>query len=190
MLGSFERRARKFYGTHDLFDGHLSRMKSVKLVTDGSCIGNPGPGGWAAILRHGDHKRELTGSEASTTNNRMEITAVLAGLQALREPCRVTVETDSEYVKNGITKWIALWKRRNWKTTSGGPVKNQDLWQALEEAASRHQVSWVWVRGHADHVDNNRCDKLARAAAGPGPKDEARNRKQQGHKRTKDRSAP
>lgn len=162
-------------------------MKNVKLVTDGSCIGNPGPGGWAAILRYGDHKQELTGSAANTTNNRMEITAVLAGLKALREPCRVTVEIDSEYVKNGITKWIALWKRRNWKTTAGGPVKNQDLWQALEAATSRHQVSWVWVRGHADHVDNNRCDKLARAAAGPQGK--ASKRGKQRPKRTKDRSS-
>ncbi len=140
-------------------------MKSVTLITDGSCLGNPGPGGWAAILRHGENKRELSGSEPETTNNRMEMTAVLKGLSALQEPCRITIEIDSEYVKKGITEWMAGWKRRGWKTASKQPVKNQDLWRKLDEAVARHDIEWRWVKGHADHADNNRCDELARAAA-------------------------
>lgn len=140
-------------------------MKSVKLVTDGSCIGNPGPGGWAAILRYGKHSRELSGGESRTTNNRMEMTAVLKGLQTLREPCAVTLEIDSQYVKNGVTRWMKKWKQNSWMTTAKQPVKNQDLWQELEAALERHQVRWVWVKGHANHKDNNRCDKLAKAAA-------------------------
>lgn len=140
-------------------------MKQVRLVTDGSCIGNPGPGGWAALLRYGSKSKELVGSASWTTNNRMEITAVVNGLEAIREPCRVTVETDSEYVKNGITRWIRLWKRNGWITAARTPVKNRDLWRALDDAASRHKVEWRWVKGHASHADNNRCDKLARAAA-------------------------
>ena len=143
-------------------------MKSVKLITDGSCIGNPGRGGWAAILRYGDHMKELSGSEDRTTNNRMEMTAVLEGLKALREPCAVTVELDSEYVRNGVTSWIHRWSRRGWKTASGDPVKNRDLWEQLHSAISEHKVQWVWVKGHADHDDNNRCDRLAREAAGLG----------------------
>lgn len=145
-------------------------MKRVKLITDGSCLGNPGPGGWAAILRYGKHKRELHGAERQTTNNRMEMTAVLNGLLALREPCDVTVEIDSEYVKNGITTWIRGWKRRGWKTASGQPVKNQDLWQELDKAVGVHEVQWVWVKGHANHADNNRCDELAKQAARQGAK--------------------
>ena len=140
-------------------------MKQVRLITDGSCIGNPGPGGWAAILRFGKHKKELSGAEARTTNNRMEMTAVLEGLKALREPCEVTVEIDSQYVKNGLTGWIHAWKRRGWKTATGGVVKNRDLWQELDAAVSRHKLRWVWVKGHANHADNNRCDRLAKAAA-------------------------
>lgn len=140
-------------------------MKSIKLVTDGSCIGNPGPGGWAVILRYGKHSRELSGSQARTTNNRMEMTAVVSGLQALREPCSVTLETDSEYVKNGVTRWMKKWKRNGWMTTAKEPVKNQDLWQELDAALARHRVRWIWVKGHANHKDNNRCDKLAREAA-------------------------
>ena len=140
-------------------------MKRVKLVTDGSCIGNPGPGGWAAILRYGEHSRKLSGGEPRTTNNRMEMTAVLKGLQALREPCAVTLEIDSEYVKNGVTRWMSKWKQNGWMTAEKQPVKNQDLWQELEAALERHQVRWVWVKGHANHKDNNRCDKLAKAAA-------------------------
>lgn len=140
-------------------------MKSVKLITDGSCIGNPGPGGWAVILRYGKHKKELSGAAERTTNNRMEMTAVVRGLLALREPCEVTVEIDSQYVRNGITRWIHGWKRREWKTASGDPVKNKDLWQELDEATAGHRMHWVWVKGHTNHKDNNRCDRLARAAA-------------------------
>ena len=140
-------------------------MKAVTLVTDGSCLGNPGPGGWAAILRFGDDKKELWGSERETTNNRMEMTAVIEALSSLKEPCRILVEIDSEYVKNGITKWMDAWKRRGWRTASKQPVKNKDLWQKLDEAVSRHQVRWEWVKGHAWHADNNRCDELARQAA-------------------------
>jgi len=137
----------------------------VTLITDGSCLGNPGRGGWAAILRHGSKKKELSGGEPETTNNRMEMTAVLEGLNALREPCEVLIEIDSQYVKNGITQWLAGWKKRGWKTASKSPVKNQDLWQALDEAVSRHTIRWKWVKGHAEHEDNNRCDELAREAA-------------------------
>ena len=140
-------------------------MKAVTLVTDGSCLGNPGPGGWAAIVRFRDHKKELWGSERETTNNRMEMTAVIEGLSSLKEPCRILVEIDSEYVKNGITKWMNAWKRRGWRTASKQPVKNKDLWQKLDEAVSRHQMRWEWVKGHAWHEDNNRCDELARQAA-------------------------
>jgi len=140
-------------------------MKSITLITDGSCLGNPGPGGWAAILRHGESKRELSGSAPETTNNRMEMTAVLEGLTTLHEPCRITIEIDSEYVKKGITEWMAGWKRRGWKTASKQPVKNQDIWRKLDEAVARHDIEWRWVKGHADHADNNRCDELAREAA-------------------------
>ena len=140
-------------------------MKTVTLITDGSCLGNPGPGGWAAILRCNGQKKELWGSEPHTTNNRMEMTAVIEGLQAIKEPCRIKVEIDSEYVKNGITQWIHQWKRRGWKTASKQPVKNEDLWRKLDAVLPRHQVEWQWVKGHADHADNNRCDELAREAA-------------------------
>ena len=140
-------------------------MKSVTLITDGSCRGNPGPGGWAAVLRYREHARELSGADPQTTNNRMEMTAVLEGLSALREPCRVTIEIDSEYVKKGVTEWMACWKRRGWKTASKQPVKNRDLWRRLDEAVARHEVKWRWVKGHAGHADNNRCDELAREAA-------------------------
>jgi ribonuclease HI len=140
-------------------------MKSVELITDGACLGNPGPGGWAAILRYGDHKRELFGSEPFTTNNRMELRAAVEGLRALREPCRVTVTTDSEYLKKGITSWIERWKQNGWKTAGKKPVANQDLWRQLDELTRRHQVRWQWTRGHASHADNNRCDELATLAA-------------------------
>ncbi len=140
-------------------------MKSVELVTDGACLGNPGPGGWAAILRYGDHKKELFGSEPFTTNNRMELRAAVEGLRALKEPCRVTVTTDSEYLKKGITNWIERWKQNGWRTAGKKPVANQDLWQQLDELTRRHQVRWQWTRGHASHADNNRCDELATLAA-------------------------
>ncbi len=140
-------------------------MKSVALITDGSCLGNPGRGGWAAILRCGGHYKELWGSEQHTTNNRMELMAVIASLDTLKERCQVNVEIDSEYVKNGITVWIHNWKRRGWITSAKKPVKNADLWKKLDQAVSRHDMKWKWVKGHAGHADNNRCDELAREAA-------------------------
>jgi ribonuclease HI len=141
-------------------------MKKVQAITDGSCLGNPGPGGWAAILRYGSHKKELSGAESETTNNRMELTAAIRALQALHEPCEVQVITDSEYLKNGVESWMGNWKRNGWKTASKKPVSNQDLWIALDHQLSRHRTRWVWTKGHASHEDNNRCDELARAAAG------------------------
>jgi ribonuclease HI len=140
-------------------------LKKVQIITDGSCLGNPGPGGWAAILRHGDHHKEIWGSEPHTTNNRMELTAAIEGLKALRVQCDVEVVTDSEYMKNGITTWIHGWKRKGWMTAAKKPVVNQDLWMALDEQVSRHKTDWVWTKGHAKHADNNRCDELAQLAA-------------------------
>lgn len=142
-------------------------MKEVDIYTDGACSGNPGPGGWAAILRYGEHERELSGGEAETTNNRMELMAAIEGLKALREPCRVRVHTDSSYLRDGISGWIHNWKRNGWRTSAGKPVKNAELWQALEEASARHEVSWHWIRGHAGHPENERADALARAALEP-----------------------
>lgn len=140
-------------------------MKKVQIITDGACLGNPGPGGWAAILRHAGHKREFSGSEPHTTNNRMELTAAVRGLAALKESCEVEVITDSEYLKNGITEWLPRWKRNGWKTASKDPVKNQDLWEQLDALTERHKTRWVWTKGHANHEDNNRADELASAAA-------------------------
>jgi ribonuclease HI len=140
-------------------------MKKVRLITDGSCLGNPGPGGWAAILRYNQHTKELWGCEPHTTNNRMELTAAIEGLRALREDCEVEITTDSEYLKNGITTWINGWKRKGWMTAAKKPVVNQDLWKALDEQVQRHRTAWVWTRGHSDHADNNRCDELATRAA-------------------------
>ena len=140
-------------------------MKPVRLITDGACLGNPGPGGWASILRYGKHKREMWGSAPHTTNNRMELTAAIEGLRALKEPCQVEIVTDSEYLKNGITSWIYGWKRRGWMTVGKRPVVNQDLWKELDEQVSRHQTAWTWTKGHASHADNNRCDELAAQAA-------------------------
>ncbi len=140
-------------------------MKKVQVITDGSCLGNPGPGGWAAILRYGEHKREMVGSEPKTTNNRMEMTAAIRALAALKEHCAVEVVTDAEYLKNGISTWIHGWKRNGWKTKDKKPVVNQDLWMALAEQVDRHDISWSWTKGHASHEDNNRCDELARLAA-------------------------
>ena len=140
-------------------------MKKVQLITDGACIGNPGPGGWACILRYGDSKKELFGSEPQTTNNRMELTAAVKGLTALREPCEVEIVTDSQYMKNGIQKWIANWKRNGWRTSDKKAVLNQDLWEELDRQNARHKTVWSWTKGHASHADNNRCDELATAAA-------------------------
>lgn len=140
-------------------------MKKVKLITDGACIGNPGPGGWACILRYGARTKELWGSEPDTTNNRMELQAAVEGLRALKEKCTVEVVTDSQYLKNGITEWIHNWKRNGWQTKSRKPVVNQDLWMELDEQNDRHHTEWSWTKGHASHADNNRCDELATAAA-------------------------
>jgi ribonuclease HI len=140
-------------------------MKKVQIITDGSCLGNPGPGGWAAILRFGELKKEISGSEPHTTNNRMELRAAIEALSTLKEDCEVEVVTDSEYVKNGITTWIHGWKRKGWVTAAKKPVVNQDLWKALDAQVSRHQMKWSWTKGHASHADNNRCDELAQAAA-------------------------
>jgi ribonuclease HI len=139
--------------------------KNVKIITDGSCLGNPGRGGWAAILRYGDQKKELYGCASLTTNNRMELTAAIQGLRALRRRCDVELVTDSEYLKNGITKWIQNWRRRNWMTTQGKPVVNRDLWEELDGLVANHSVTWSWTKGHASHADNNRADELATTAA-------------------------
>lgn len=136
-------------------------MKQVEIFTDGACKGNPGPGGWAALLRMGRHEKELAGAESDTTNNRMELTAAIRGLQALTEPCRVTLHSDSKYVLDGITKWVEGWKRRGWTNASKKPVRNADLWHELIEAAARHEVTWQWVRGHSGHPENERVDRLA-----------------------------
>ncbi len=136
-------------------------MKSVTIFTDGGCLGNPGPGGWAAILRHGHHTRELSGGEPATTNNRMEIQAAIAALTALREPCEVVLHTDSQYLRQGITQWIHSWKARGWITASRQPVKNADLWRELDAQTRRHRVTWKWLKGHAGHPENERCDTLA-----------------------------
>lgn len=136
-------------------------MKEVEAFTDGACRGNPGPGGWGVVLSYNGHVRELCGGEADTTNNRMEITAAIRALEALRERCRVRVFTDSTYVKNGITQWLPNWRRRGWRTAGRKPVKNQDLWQDLASMTDRHEVSWHWVKGHAGHPGNERADRLA-----------------------------
>lgn len=140
-------------------------MKKVHLITDGACLGNPGRGGWACILRYNGHKKELWGSEPHTTNNRMELQAAIEGLRALKEDCEVEVITDSEYLKNGITTWIHAWKRKGWMTAARKPVVNQDLWKELDEQVTRHKTTWSWTKGHASHADNNRCDELASMAA-------------------------
>jgi ribonuclease HI len=139
-------------------------VNTVEIFTDGACKGNPGPGGWAALLRYDGREQELSGAERETTNNRMELTAAIRALDALKRRCRVMVTTDSEYVKNGITVWLPQWKRRNWKTADRKPVKNIDLWQQLETLTLAHEVSWHWVRGHSGHPENERMDQLAVAA--------------------------
>jgi ribonuclease HI len=136
----------------------------VELFTDGACRGNPGPGGWGVLLRYGGVEKELSGADPATTNNRMELMAVIQGLEALKRPCRVVVTTDSQYVRNGITDWIRRWRRNGWRTADGQPVKNSDLWRRLDEIATGHQVEWRWVKGHAGHAENERADRLATAA--------------------------
>lgn len=139
-------------------------MKTVEVFTDGGCRGNPGPGGWGAVLRFGGHERELRGSEDNTTNNRMELLAAISALEALTESCLVVLTTDSTYVKDGITRWIRNWKANGWKTAAKKPVKNKDLWQKLDAECLRHQVQWRWVKGHAGHPENERADGLANLA--------------------------
>jgi ribonuclease HI len=154
-------------------EGTRSAPPEVDIFTDGACRGNPGPGGWAAILRYGETEKELSGGAAATTNNRMEMTAAIVALETLKRPCRVRLYTDSRYVKDGITQWLRGWKARDWRTADKKPVKNIDLWQRLDAAAAPHQVEWIWVRGHAGHPENERADALARAAvpaAGQAPK--------------------
>ena len=138
---------------------------SVYLYTDGACKGNPGPGGWGVLMRYGRHEKELFGGEAQTTNNRMELSAVIEGLAALTRPCRVVICTDSQYVKNGMEKWIHGWKRNGWKTAAKQTVKNAELWQRLDELAAQHQIEWQWVRGHTGHPENERADELANRGA-------------------------
>lgn len=140
-------------------------MKQVQLFTDGSCLGNPGPGGYGAVLIYKQHRKELSGGYSMTTNNRMELLAAIEGLKALSHPCEVDLTTDSQYVRQGITQWIKGWKRNNWRTAAKTPVKNADLWQQLDELCQLHKVEWHWVRGHTGHPENERCDDLAREAA-------------------------
>jgi ribonuclease HI len=136
-------------------------MADVEIFTDGACRGNPGPGGWGAVLRYGEHEKELYGGETRTTNNRMELMAAIRALETLKRPCSVRVTTDSIYVRNGITDWLPNWKKRGWKTAAKKPVKNADLWQRLDQAVQAHRISWHWVKGHSGHVENERADQLA-----------------------------
>jgi len=136
----------------------------VDIFTDGACRGNPGPGGWGAILRHAAREKELSGSERETTNNRMELMAAIIALESLKRECDVTLTTDSQYVRKGITEWIVNWKRRGWKTADKKPVKNQDLWQRLEAATHKHEIHWKWIKGHSGHAENERADQLANRA--------------------------
>lgn len=142
----------------------LNDMAVVRIHTDGACKGNPGPGGWAAVLEYDGRERELSGGEKMTTNNRMELLAAIRALEALKRPCQVELITDSQYVKQGITSWMANWKRRAWRTADGSEVKNRDLWEALDRQAQRHQVQWFWVRGHSGNAGNERVDRLANQA--------------------------
>ena len=143
----------------------MAELPLVEIYTDGACRGNPGPGGWAALLRMGDEERELSGGEPLTTNNRMELMAAIKGLEALKRPCRVQLFTDSNYVRDGITKWIHGWRRNGWKTADRKPVKNAELWQELLDATAPHRVEWHWVKGHSGHPENDRADALACAEA-------------------------
>ena len=140
-------------------------LTHVEIATDGACKGNPGPGGWGALIRSGTVEKELSGGENPSTNNRMELMAAIEALTALKKPCRVTLSTDSRYVMDGLTKWIKGWRRNGWKTADRKPVKNADLWQRLLDAAAPHRIEWVWVKGHAGHPDNERADRLASEAA-------------------------
>lgn len=145
--------------------GNPDAATTVEISTDGACLGNPGPGGWGVLLRQGAREREMSGAQAHTTNNRMELMAAIMALEALSRPCRVLLRTDSQYVRQGILEWMPNWIRRGWKTSGGDTVKNQDLWQRLQAAAQRHQIEWRWVKGHSGDADNERVDVLARVAA-------------------------
>ena len=136
----------------------------VQIFTDGACKGNPGPGGWGAIMKYGDHVKELNGYSAETTNNIMELTAVIEALKSLTRPCKIILTTDSNYVKNGITEWIHNWKKKGWKTANKKPVKNKEFWQQLDEEVKRHTIEWKWVKGHSGHPENERADELANEA--------------------------
>jgi len=151
----------------------VTELPLVEMFTDGACRGNPGPGGWAVLLRMGDKEKELAGGEPLTTNNRMELLAAISALNALKEPCAVELHTDSKYVMDGISKWIHGWKKNGWKTADKKPVKNGELWQALDEANRRHKVTWNWVKGHAGHTENERADELAREGMAPFKKGSA-----------------
>ncbi len=140
------------------------KITKVQVFTDGACRGNPGPGGWGALLRCNDSEKELHGAERATTNNRMELMAAIQALESLKRPCEVTLTTDSQYVRKGITEWIDNWKRRGWKTADKKPVKNQDLWQRLEQATHKHKIHWKWIKGHSGHAENERADALANKA--------------------------
>lgn len=142
----------------------MNNTTPIHAFTDGACRGNPGPGGWGVILRYNQHEKELYGAEVETTNNRMELMAAIKALEALSRQCEVTITTDSKYVQQGITEWIANWKKRGWQTASRKPVKNQDLWMRLDELVSQHRVSWAWVKGHSGHAENERADQLANTA--------------------------
>ncbi|MEM8687667.1 MAG: ribonuclease HI [Pseudomonadota bacterium] len=145
----------------------MSGTKDVEIFTDGACSGNPGPGGWGAILRYGEVEKEISGGAAKTTNNQMELMAAINALEALSRPCRVNLHTDSQYVKNGITQWMKGWVRNGWKTAAKKPVKNAELWKQLDAAVKRHEVKWHWVKGHAGHPENERADELARTGMAP-----------------------
>lgn len=145
----------------------MSDVTPVVIYTDGACSGNPGPGGWGAILTYGDKCKEISGGEEVTTNNRMELMAAIAALEALKRPSRVELHTDSSYLKNGITQWIHGWKRNGWRTSDKKPVKNAELWQRLDEARNRHEIDWHWLKGHAGHPENERADEIAREAMAP-----------------------
>lgn len=142
----------------------MANKKTVELFTDGGCRGNPGPGGWGALLRFGSHEKELYGYDPETTNNRMELMAAICGLETLNEPCKVVLTTDSQYVRQGITNWITNWKAKNWMTSAKKPVKNKDLWQRLDAASGKHEIDWRWVKGHSGHAENERVDELANRA--------------------------
>ncbi|MEH3158748.1 MAG: ribonuclease HI [Sphingomonas taxi] len=143
----------------------MTELQLVEIATDGACKGNPGPGGWGALLRFGAHEKELSGGEALTTNNRMELTAAIEALKVLTRPCRIRLSTDSKYVMDGLTRWIHGWRKNGWRTADKKPVKNAELWQALFAETQKHEIEWIWVKGHAGHPDNERVDKLASDAA-------------------------